>query len=99
LGDQDRGRCVLEHEAQILLAAAQLLLLLLALRDVAQDDGEHLAALRLGLRDRRVDRELAAIRAQAHDRPCTAHRATRDAGLAEAIDVAAMRAAEALRDE
>src|SRR5262249_4212282 len=51
------------------------------------------------LRDRRLDGELAAVGAQRPERGDVPHAAARDAGRAEAPDVVAVRAAEALRDE
>jgi hypothetical protein len=71
-----------------------------ALGDVAQDHGVDLAGRRRELRDRGLDRELLAVRAQAvHHRAARAHAARGHAGLAEAAHVARVLGAVALRHQ
>src|SRR6185295_15134815 len=67
--------------------------------DITQDDGEELLASDLDLRDRRLDGELLAVPAEAAQSAQEAHRACRDSGGSELLDVARMAAAKSGGDE
>src|SRR5262249_752581 len=81
------------------LLARQLLALrlsLLALGDVALNEGIKLPASDFDFRDRSLDRKLRAVRAKRDER---SHRPARAAGFAEAADEFGVRVAKAFRDE
>ena len=85
--------------AQLGLLAHQRVLVLLAPGDVAQDHRVEAVAAFARLRDRGLDREFLAVGAQRPQRGGVAHAPVGDAGVAEVLDVAVVRGAEARRQE
>src|SRR4030095_7846525 len=86
--------------ARLALRDEERILRLLAHGDVAQDDCEVAPAALEHLRDGSLDRELLlAPRTQRPQRGHVAHAPAGDPGAAELADVAAVRAAEARRDQ
>ena len=85
--------------SQLPVRAPDLMLGGRALRDVAQDHREQLLPAHCCMRDRGLDLELAAVRTQSPQRRLHPHAPRCLAGVAEALDVGPVRAAEPFRDE